>query len=144
MFGSKHNAPDAKTAFLRTLPVVGAQPGPDLLTLSTLFDEVDVDPGYVLVREGETSRQLYLVIDGRAVVSAGGTIIGTIGPGEFVGEVSLLDRAPHMATVTAATPMQVLAAARSGYGTLFNNPAVLRSMAQTMARRLRQSLVTDR
>ena len=65
--------------------------------------------------------------------------LGTLGPGEFVGEMSLFDAAPRSATVTALTRVEALVAGTQGFATLLNDAAVLRRLAASLARRLRAS-----
>lgn len=71
-------------------------------------------PGDILITEGAPIDALYIVLDGRlSVAAAGGPTVADLGAGEVVGELSFVDSAPPSATVTAATPGEVLAVPRS-------------------------------
>src|SRR5687767_4423214 len=95
---------DNKAQLLRsTLGFSGASDR-ELLQLSSLFDEVELDAGDVLIREGDPGRELFLIVDGEVAVSLESHALATAGPGEFVGEMTLFERAPRSATVTALTP----------------------------------------
>ena len=128
---------DPKVAYLRTVRGLAAARRRELTVLSSLFDEVQVDPGEVLIREGSPGQELILIVDGKAAVSLRNEPLATVGPGEFVGEMALLERAPHSATVTTLTPVRALVAGSRSFATLLNDPLVLRDLAATLAGRLR-------
>jgi len=107
--------------------------------IAALFDEVWIESGERLINEGETGRELFLVLDGEAAVTVDDQAVATVGPGEFLGEMTLFERAPRSATVTALTPMRTLVAGAQSFATLLNDAAVLRRLAATLARRLRAS-----
>jgi len=130
---------DPKLALLRDAFGFAGAPLRELQTLATYFDEVRVEPGERLTYEGEPGRELFLIVDGEAAVSVGSEAVGTVGPGEFVGEMTLFDRAPRAATVTALTPVRTLVAGAQSFTALLNDAAVLRRLAATLARRLRAS-----
>jgi len=111
----------------------------DLQALARLFDEVQVDAGERLVREGEPGRELFLIVDGQVAVTVHDQPLATVGPGEFVGEMTLFERGPRSAMVTALTPVRTLVAGTQSFATLLNDAAVLRRLAAILARRLRAS-----
>src|SRR6266513_294323 len=117
MLMSRMPKTDPKVAVLRDCFGFSGARERDLSALAMLFDEVRVAPGERLVREGE------------AAVSFDGQPVATVGPGEFVGEVSLFDQGPRAATVTALTPMETLVAGAEGFATLLNDAAVVRRLA---------------
>ncbi len=75
------------------------------------LDRKKFQPGQIIVREGETADAFYLMADGEAEVlrsgSNGDEVIGTMGPGQFFGELGLLMGAPRTATVRAKTEVEV-------------------------------------
>ncbi|MBA2281949.1 MAG: cyclic nucleotide-binding domain-containing protein [Acidimicrobiia bacterium] len=60
-------------------------------------------PGQTLLREGDPGDEVMIVLDGEASVVVGGVLVGSIGPGDCVGEMAVLGNAPRSATVTSAT-----------------------------------------
>lgn len=60
-------------------------------------------PGRVFVQQGSSDSGLQLILDGTAVVSVNGTDVATLQPGQYLGEISLIDAAPRSATVTAGS-----------------------------------------
>jgi CRP/FNR family cyclic AMP-dependent transcriptional regulator len=70
--------------------------------------ELKVDAGRHLAEQGEYAYELFVIEDGRAEVVKDGEKIAELGPGEFFGEMGVLEGAQRNATVTAATPMRLL------------------------------------
>ena len=127
----------SKIDLLRSVPGLTDLGRRDLARLAPLFDDVRVDAGKVLVREGQSTQELVLIVEGSAALTRGGKRAGALGPGEFLGETSILDRTAHTATATAQTPMRVLLAGRESFGALRSDPDVLRQIALNLAGRLR-------
>ena len=73
----------------------------ELAKVADISVEGSFAPDAVLTREGQEGGLLYVVIDGEAVVSRRGRRIGTLGPGEVIGELSLIDGGPRSAEVRA-------------------------------------------
>jgi CRP-like cAMP-binding protein len=73
---------------------------------------IDVGAGTTLVREGDQAAEFFVVLDGEAAVSVRSAPVGAVMPGQFFGEIGLLDRASRRATVTARTPMALLVFSR--------------------------------
>ena len=130
---------DPKVAVLRDCFGFSGRRERDLQALAMLFDEVRIEPGERLIRESESGRELFLIVAGQVAVTVRDQPVGTLGPGEFVGEMSLFERALRSATVTALTRVEALVAGTHGFATLLNDAAVLRRLATTLARRLRTS-----
>ncbi|HEX2027620.1 MAG TPA: cyclic nucleotide-binding domain-containing protein [Nitriliruptorales bacterium] len=72
------------------------------------MDEVQVPAGKVVAREGEIGRELLIVVEGEADVQRGDTTLARIMPGDFFGEMSLIDGKLRSASVVAATDMTLL------------------------------------
>ena len=71
-------------------------------------DEVDVPAGTVLTRQGEPGDEFFVLLTGSAVVEVGGSPVGALGPGDFLGEIALLTRSRRTATVTTTAPSRLL------------------------------------
>ncbi|HSO94906.1 MAG TPA: cyclic nucleotide-binding domain-containing protein [Acidimicrobiia bacterium] len=127
----------SKIELLRSVPGLTTLGERDLARLAPLFDDIRIDVGKVLVREGQSSHELVLIVEGSAELTRGGNTVGAVGPGDFLGETAVLDRAAHTATATAATPMRILLAGRESFGKLRSEPDVLRQIALHLAGRLR-------
>ena len=100
----------------------------------------DVAAGTRLTRVGEPGDEFFLIIDGtaRAEVSAQKHVL--LHPGEFFGEMSLLDGGPRSATVVADTPLRLLVISRRHFaGLLKDVPGLTETLLVTLSRRVRQA-----
>jgi CRP-like cAMP-binding protein len=70
--------------------------------------ELEVPAGQHLADEGEYAYDLFIIRDGQAEVIQDGKTVAELGPGEFFGEMGVLEKAPRNATVVAKTPMTLL------------------------------------
>jgi CRP/FNR family transcriptional regulator len=96
--------------------------------------------GEVAVEEGRGGAGFWLIEEGDATVSIGGEIVRNLGPGEYFGEVALLDDGPRTATVTAGTDLRCVGMAAWEFRPfLLEHPEVALTMLQTLARRLREA-----
>ncbi len=110
----------------------------EIAQVASLATEVDIPEGKVLAREGQPGREFYVILDGKAAVSIDGSEVATLGPGDFFGEMALLDQGPRVATVTATTPMEVAVLDPREFSTLIEeHPGVARKVLKVMAQRLR-------
>jgi hypothetical protein len=126
---------------LRNVPSLRSLADTDLARIAAVLGERLVAAGQVLVAEGTTGDQSYLIVDGMATVEAGGVPIASIGPGDFVGELALLTDEPRCATVRSQTPMHVLVLDKSTLRTLID--PVAEALLGTLARRLRRQSGSD-
>jgi CRP-like cAMP-binding protein len=96
--------------------------------------------GQTLLREGEPGDEVMIVLDGEAKVAVGGVDVGTIQPGDCVGEMAVLDDAPRSATVTSNVPMRVLVVPARQFTELLDaTPALAARLSTILVTRLRQS-----
>jgi CRP/FNR family transcriptional regulator, cyclic AMP receptor protein len=94
--------------------------------------------GTVLAREGEAGVGFFLILEGTAEVTIGGRRRTTLGPGEFFGEVALLDGGPRSATVTATSDVELLGITEWVFrGLLHEQSTIAVKLLQTLAGRLR-------
>jgi CRP/FNR family cyclic AMP-dependent transcriptional regulator len=77
-------------------------------TLAQWTDEVSVPAGHVLATEGQFAHEFFVVEAGSADVTHDGERIAELGPGEFFGEIGLLETERRTATVVATTPMRLI------------------------------------
>ena len=91
-----------------------------------------------IVRAGEPGNGFFLILEGTAEVTIGGKRRETLGPGEFYGEVALLDGGPRSATVTATSNVELLGVTEWVFrGLLHEQPTIAVKVLQTLAGRLR-------
>ncbi len=93
---------------LKSIPLFADVPDEELGQIATFAQEVTVDPGRELVREGDFSYEFMAIEEGEAEVSRDGEHLADLGPGDFFGETGLLEKTLRNATVTAKTPMRLV------------------------------------
>ena len=90
---------------LKDVPLFAGVSDEDLSAIAERCHTVDVYPFARLVHEGDFGYRFFVVLDGTASVRLGDEEIARLGPGEFFGEVALLDHERRIATVEATTHM---------------------------------------
>jgi len=111
-----------------------------LRTIKRQVDEITVPAGRVLVEEGTVGREFFFIVQGTATVRQGGRKVASLGPGQYFGELSLLDRKPRSATVTADTDMVLLVLEQRRFnGLLDEMPTLAHKLLSAMAERIRSA-----
>ena len=93
---------------LKSLPLFADVPDEELAQIAGFAQDVTVDEGRELVREGDFSYEFMAIEDGEAEVTRNGEHVADLGPGDFFGEMGLLEKTLRNATVTAKTPMKLV------------------------------------
>jgi CRP-like cAMP-binding protein len=131
---------NTKTDQLKGVQMFSACTDKELAQIARACDELAVEDGAVIVEQGAAGEDFFLVGTGEADVVRGGRHVATLGPGQYFGELSLLDDAPRNATVTARTPMTLIRLRRREFSAVLDSwPGVAHKLLQQMARRLREA-----
>lgn len=130
----------SKAALLEKFPLfAGLSPG-ERARISRLMQEVEVPAGKQLAVIGDAGREMFLIVDGRAVVTTRRGQSVRLGPGDFFGEMSLIDGDPRSATIEATTPMRLLVLGyREFWQLLDESLPMVRKIMRSLTRRLRQA-----
>ncbi len=99
---------DRKRDEVRSIPLFAKLPRREFDRLVRAADLVHVPAGKELIREGETGREFFAIVDGEVEISRGGRPIATEEAGDFFGEIALLHDVPRTATVTAKTASRLI------------------------------------
>ena len=102
-------------ARLKDVPFFSMLKKKELELVARQADEVDVPAGKVLAEQGTFGDQFFVVEEGTAAVTRDGQPVADLGPGDFFGEMALLDSDRRTATVTATTPMTLIVMTRSSF-----------------------------
>ena len=130
---------DHKLELLGRVPLFGGCASRDLEEIGKLADEVNVSAGHTLMGEGATAQEFFVVIEGSLRVERGGTVVSKLGPGDFVGEIGLVDGRPRSATVTAETASRLFVIGhREFHSLLAAHPGIQIEVLQALAKRVRQ------
>ena len=123
---------------LAQVPMFSALSRKELAMVAKRAEDVSVAPGKVLVSEGETGQQFFVIMSGTARLTRRGRKIATLGPGDYFGELSLLDKHPRNATAIAETPMELVVLGQREFAGLIDDvPGFARKLLTAMAARLR-------
>ncbi|SRR6266511_2493029 len=135
---------DPRVQLLRRIPLFGDCSDEELAFIATQVDDVEFQPGRVLCREGEPGGEFFVIVSGTAAVERRGEFLHRLGPGEFFGEIALLDGGPRTATVTVKEAMRCLVLGRSQFQNVIRqNTTIAVAVLQTLGERLRSLLASQ-
>ncbi len=123
--------------WLQKVPLFRGLSKKQLRDISGLATRLDEPAGTVLTKEGKIGHEFIIVIEGEIEVRKGDHVIATKGPGDYVGEIALLDQRPRTATVIAKTPVVIEVIGQREFRTLLAEaPGLSSDIMSTMAQRL--------
>ena len=126
------------TTRLAQVPIFSECTKRELTIIGRAAKEVSHREGTVIAREGERGVGLFLILEGQCNVTIGGKTKAKLGPGDFFGEVALLDGGPRTATVTALTPVRLVGITGWVFrGLLMEHPTIALKTLEAVAGRLR-------
>lgn len=100
--------------------------------------EVRLDDGHQVSTEGRGALGFHLILDGHATVSSGGVERRTLGPGDYFGEISLIDGKPRSATIVATGPLHTAVIDNTTFQPLIDeSPEFARSLLLVLCERIR-------
>ena len=105
-------------ARLNEVPFFAILKKKELDVVAQQADEVDAKTGKVLAREGDIGHEFFVIDSGTAEVTRNGERIAELGPGDFFGEMALLEEDRRNATVTATSDMNLIVMTRSSFRAL--------------------------
>jgi CRP-like cAMP-binding protein len=125
---------------LAEVPIFEELSTKELKSIAAAAKEVTHRQGAVLAREGDSGVGFFLILEGNVSVAVGGRPVRGMGPGDFFGEISLLDGGPRTATCAAQTEVTTLGITPWTFKRLIEqNPSIASKMLKVMAQRLRSS-----
>jgi CRP-like cAMP-binding protein len=132
-------SPEARIEHLRRVSLFSECTDEELRRIADISRIVEAPVGTVVTQLGTPGDSFFFLIDGRVSVQ---TVAGPgdpLAPGDFFGEMSLLDGEPRSATVTATTDLRMLVVDRAHFWRLLNEtPDVLRRILMVLSRRIRR------
>lgn len=129
-----------RVSALQQVPIFADLPKKDLAALDSHVTPSTLEKGSELAREGRAPTQMFVLVDGTAAVRRGASNrkVAELGPGDTVGELSLLDRGKQSATVVALTECEVLVVPINEFRSMLeDSPAFALKLLRSMAARLR-------
>lgn len=129
---------DPKLEALKKAPLFAHCSRASLEFAASRTDEVEVDAGRTIIRQGEPSETFYVLLSGEADVVVSGKLRRTLTAGDFFGEISMLDRGPATATVTTTQPSRMLVMSHLQFrDAIKSNQDLLMQVLAAVAERLR-------
>ena len=111
---------------LRLVPLFNGLTDRSFQAIAALASQVEFEAGAELTRQGDPGDRFVIIVAGRASVSRDGRVLRELGPGDFLGEISLVDGSPRTATVTALDPIKAITIDRAGFLDLIERIPVFR------------------
>ena len=129
---------DTKADALARCPFFEGLSRGELLELAKVTEDMEVEEGKVLTREGQSGSEFFVIIDGEVSVTKDGQQIRTHGPGDFFGEIALLEDTPRTATVVAKTPLRFFVLTRQSFRSMLaHQPELERKVLAALEERVR-------
>jgi CRP-like cAMP-binding protein len=133
---------DAVIDMLERSPLWSGIGKQDFKAIVKMAKQHKFESGDTIVKKGEEGTGFYLVLDGAVEIRSNGNTISRLGPGQFFGEMSIVDAQPRSADVVAVEPSRVLFLSAWSFKSLISErPRIAVKMLQEFVRRLRN---TDR
>jgi CRP-like cAMP-binding protein len=129
---------DTKADALHRCPFFQDLSRKELVQLARMTEDLEVDEGKVLTREGQSGREFFVIVDGEVSVTKNDTEVRKLSDGDFFGEIALLEDRPRTATVTAATPVRFFVLTRQSFRSLLERqPELEEKVMQALEERVR-------
>ncbi|MFN2465872.1 MAG: cyclic nucleotide-binding domain-containing protein [Candidatus Dormibacteria bacterium] len=131
---------DRKLEAIRRVPLFAQCSKKELEFIAAQMDEIEVAAGTKLTTQGKHGHSFYILLDGSSEVVIGNKAVATLKPGDFFGEISMIDRGDATATVTTTSPSTVLVLSHQQFrDAITGNEKIAIQVMQAMAQRLRQN-----
>jgi CRP-like cAMP-binding protein len=129
---------DDKLELLQRVPLFAGLDREGLEAIGRIAEEIEAREGTVLTHEGRHEGYFFVIVSGSVRIDRGGQTINTMGPGEFLGEIALLDGGPRTATATASEPSGLLKITYEAFRELVDtSPGVRTAVLEAAGKRLR-------
>jgi CRP/FNR family cyclic AMP-dependent transcriptional regulator len=131
-----------KVELIRHAPLFANCSKRELEEIAHLADEIDLNEGKEMTRQGSPGREFFVLLEGEADVTKDGRAINQLSAGDFFGEIALVSDSPRTATVTATTPVRALVITdRSFRRLLKDQPAIQNKVLAALAARLAPEVI---
>jgi CRP/FNR family transcriptional regulator, cyclic AMP receptor protein len=130
---------DQRTRLLGGCPLFGGVSGDDLTAIGDRAIEVAFPADHVIARQGEIGTGFFVIVEGAVRVIRDGSQIAQLGPGDFFGEMSVIDGLPRVAQVVTTEPTRCLGLASWEFERLvLDHPTIGLAILRGLSARLRQ------
>ncbi len=131
---------DTKVQALKRAPLFEDLSRKELAQLARVCDDLEVQAGKVLCKEGQMGREFFVIVEGKVLVTREGRQLATLNGGDFLGEIAVVTEMPRTATATAETPVRMFVLTGRDFRVVLDeNPTVERKVLRALARRLAEA-----
>jgi CRP-like cAMP-binding protein len=124
--------------FLSRVPIFSNCSPEEIAAIAAVAQESFFQPGQIIVTQGTPGQAFYMITSGRVEIVRDGVSLGAFGPGDFFGEMSLLDAAPRSATIRAIEEVACLMLSSWDFKSLLeHHPSIAIKLLEVLSRRLR-------
>jgi len=128
----------SNAAFLARVPLFANCTAAEIEAIEGVAQEHLYEPGQIIVTQGTPGQAFYTVLSGRVEILRDDKSLGAFGPGDFFGEMSLLDQAPRSATIRALEMTKCLMLSSWDFkAVLERHPSIAIKLLEVLSRRLR-------
>lgn len=129
---------DPKLELIRKVPLFQNCDKRSIEEVGRLAEEVDVPAGRVLMREGDSADAFYMIVSGAVRVERSNAAPRELGPGDFLGEIALVDHGPRTATATTTSPTRLFVLGHREFDQMLDkHPGFRAQVLEALARRVR-------
>ena len=130
---------DQKLELLRRVPLFAGLDQAELEEIGRIAEEMDAPAGKELTHEGRHEGYFFVIVSGTVRVERGGKTVNTLGDGDFLGEIALLDGGPRTASATTESPSDLIVMTHQRFAQLLDtSPSVRAAVLEEVGRRLRR------
>lgn len=123
---------------LRNVALFSACSNKELEKVAKATDEISMTAGTLIIDQGQMGREAFVIVEGEVTVKRNKRKVATLGAGDVVGELSLLDKGPRTATVVCATDTTVLVIDQRRFLAVVDDiPAISHKLMASLAGRIR-------
>ncbi len=128
----------SKETFLARVPLFANCTSDEITAVASVAQESTFQPGQIIVTQGTPGQAFYMILGGRVEILRDGSSLGAFGPGDFFGEMSLLDQAPRSATIRSIEHTTCLMLSSWDFKSLLEKyPSIAVKLLEVLSRRLR-------
>jgi CRP/FNR family transcriptional regulator, cyclic AMP receptor protein len=128
---------NAKVELIKTVPLFARCSKKELGEIAGLADELDVEAGQTLTKQGTSGREFVVIAEGAAEVVRNGKRVNSLRSGDFLGEIALITAAPRTATVQTTVPSRLLVINAADFRRLLRRtPSMQTKVMEALAERL--------
>ena len=133
---------NAKVELIRSVPLFSSCSKRELAEIASMADELDFPEGKTLIKEGESGREFFVLIEGTVEVRRKGRKLPTLGRADCIGEIALVLDVPRTATVATTSPVRALVLTRQSFRSLLEgSPQIQLKVIQSLAERLAPEII---